>query len=174
VEVDLLAPEYGGRGNRHENQIIQDTKARKARGSDSIFDEFNRYQEVILEGRMPGGAKDSVRCKIAGPVPFLVMKGMAIGRRKPKDGYDIDFVIRNYPGGLDALVAEFKRDPDNPLVKEGLGKIRTKFESPDHVGPEYVVDFLEIVEPEDRSLRKRRAFETVSVLLDALGIEKVV
>lgn len=31
-----------------------------------------------------------MRCKIASPVPFLVMKGTAIGRGKPKDGYDIE------------------------------------------------------------------------------------
>lgn len=174
VELDLLSAEYGGRGKKHENQKIQDVKAKKARGSDLIFGETDRYEEVVLEGKLPSGAKDSVRCKIAGVVPFLVMKGMAIGRGKPKDGYDIEFVIANFPGGLEALVAEFKKDLDNPLVQEGLGKIRTKFESVEHIGPDYVTTFLEIDDPEDRELRQRRAFETVIAFLDALGIEKFV
>jgi hypothetical protein len=170
----LLSAEYGGRGKKHENQKIQDVKAKKARGSDLIFGETDRYEEVVLEGKLPSGAKDSVRCKVAGVVPFLVMKGMAIGRGKPKDGYDIEFVIANFPGGFEALVAEFKKDLDNPLVQEGLGKIRTKFESVEHIGPDYVTIFLEIDDPEDRELRKRRAFETVTSFLDALGIEKFV
>ena len=37
VEVDLLAPEYGGRSGRHENQFVQDVRARKARGCDLVF-----------------------------------------------------------------------------------------------------------------------------------------
>jgi len=174
VEVDLLAPEYGGRGKKHENQHIQDTKARKARGSDLVFDEVNRFTEVILEGALPSGAFDSLRCKVAGVVPFLVMKGMAIGRGKPKDAYDIEYVIHNYPGGRQALVAEFQRDMDNALVREGLGKIRTKFESPNHVGPDYVVTFLEIEDPVNREIRRREAFELVKDFLDALGIERFV
>lgn len=63
VEMDLLAPEYGGRSKRHENQFAQDTKARKARGCALVFD---RAQEVILEGVLPNGALDTVRCKVAG------------------------------------------------------------------------------------------------------------
>jgi hypothetical protein len=140
VEVDLLAPEYGGRGKKHENQHIQDTKARKARGSDLIFD--NRFKEIVIEGTLPNGALDSVRCKVAGVVPFLVMKGMALGRGKNKDAYDIEYVIRHYSGGVDALASEFKRDTNNALVQEGLGKIRAKFESANHSGPDDIATFL--------------------------------
>jgi len=115
VEVDLLAPEYGGRSERHENQFVQDTRARKARGCDLVF---TRVEEVILEGTLPNGARDTVRCRVAGIVPFLVMKGMALGRGKPKDAYDIEYVIRNYPGGIPAVVDLFKRDADNGLYKK--------------------------------------------------------
>lgn len=105
-------------------------KARKARGSDLIFGDENRYQELVLDGRLPGGAKDSVRCKVAGVVPFIIMKGMAIGRGKPKDGYDIEYVIANYPGGTEALVNEFKKELKNQLVQEGLGKMYPFGEAP--------------------------------------------
>ncbi|MCA9819110.1 MAG: hypothetical protein KC652_28675, partial [Cyanobacteria bacterium HKST-UBA01] len=60
----------------------------------------------------------------------------------------------------------------NPLVLEGLGKIRTKFESVEHVGPDYVATFFEIEDSDDRALRKRKAFETVNAFLEALCIEK--
>jgi len=170
VEVDLLAPEYGGRSRRHEHQFVQDTRARKARGCDLVFD---RVEEVILEGVLPNGARDTVRCKVAGVVPFLVMKGMALGRGKRKDAYDIEYVIRNYPGGSAQIVELFKRDISNKLVQEGLGRIRTKFETPDHAGPQDIADFLGVSDT-NRPLRKREAFEVVSELLDALEIEKFV
>jgi hypothetical protein len=174
VELDLLAPEYGGRGKKHENQLVQNARARKARGSDLLFDDRNRLTEVILEGALPNGSLDTVRCKVAGVVPFLVMKGMAIGRGKTKDAYDIEYVIHNYAGGVEALIAEFQNDLTNMLVQEGLGKIRTKFETVDHIGPNDVVTFLEIDDPENRAIRKRIAYETVSALLDALDIRKFV
>lgn len=166
VEVDLLAPEYGGRSKRHENQFVQDTKARKTRGCDLVF---SRSEEVILEGTLPNGARDTVRCKVAGVVPFLVMKGMALGRGKPKDAYDIEYVIRNYPGGVAAIIELFKQDVNNQLVQEGLGRIRTKFESINHVGPQDIVTFLGI-SPADQLVRRQEAFQVVSELLDALDI----
>ncbi|MBX9877886.1 MAG: hypothetical protein K2Y22_05455 [Candidatus Obscuribacterales bacterium] len=175
VEVDLLAPEYGGRSKKHEHQRIQDTKARKARGGDLIFGKFNHYEEIIIEGQLPGGAKASTKCKIAGVVPFLVMKGMALGRGKEKDSYDIEYVIRNYPGGLKALSEAFGSDKNNELVKEGLGKMRAAFETVDHVGPADIVTFEnENLDEDDRAIRRQKAFQTVKTFLDALDIEKVV
>ena len=172
--MDLLAPEYGGSGKKRESQTVQDTKARKAQGSDLIFEKGNHVTEIVLEGELPNGALDSVRCRIAGVVPFFVMKGMALGRGKPKDAYDIEYVIRNYPGGIESLVKEFSADAKNTLVLEGLGKIRTKFESINHAGPDDIARFLEISESDDRQLRKRQAFEIVSKFLDALSIQKFV
>jgi hypothetical protein len=115
-----------------------------------------------------------VKCKVAGVVPFIVMKGMAIGRGKPKDAYDIEFAIANYPAGIIALIEEFKSDIENPLIVEGLGRIRTKFQSPDHTGPDDIARFLEIDEPEAKAFRKRLAFENVVALLDGLGINRIV
>lgn len=167
VEVDLLAPEYGGRGKRHENQFVQDTRARKARGCDLVF---SRLEEVILEGTLPNGARDRVRCNVAGVVPFLVMKGMAIGRGKPKDAYDIEYVIRNYPGGIKVMTELFERDIKHKLVQEGLGRIRAKFETYEHAGPHDIANFLDVSE-ESKLFRRREAFDIVSELLDALKIE---
>jgi len=170
VEVDLLAPEYGGRSQRHENQFVQDTRARKARGCDLVF---SRVEEVILEGTLPNGARDSARCNVEGVVPFLVMKGMALGRGKPKDAYDIEYVIRNYPGGIAVIIELFEKDKDNKLVREGLGRIRAKFETINHTGPQDIVDFLGI-DAADQPVRRRDAFDLVTELLDALQIERFV
>lgn len=172
IGIDLLAPEYGGSGKQRESQALQDTRALKARGSDLIFDEHHRYTTIEMEGELPNGALDCVKCRVAGVVPFLVMKGMALRRNKPKDSYDIEYIIANFEGGLEALVKLFKRDSDHSLVKEGLGKIRRAFESADHTGPNDIVLFLGIAEPTAAKNRKGQAFETVNKFLDALAIEK--
>lgn len=168
VEVDLMAGEYGGTGKGHRTQKIQDARARKARGCDLAFESSIT---VTLEGELPDGGRDKVSLNVAGIVPFLVMKGMALyDRMKEKDAYDIYYCINNYPGGITKLVMEFRQYVNNKLVKEGLGKIRSKFVTVDHIGPKWVADFLEIEEKEDREIIIRRVYELVNELLDDLGI----
>jgi hypothetical protein len=166
VHVDLLAGEYEGTGKGRRHQSVQDVKARKARGCELAF-ELN--QEVPIEGALPGGAKDSARVRVASIVPFLVMKGMALADRlKEKDAWDLCYCMRNYPGGIEAIAAEFGPYVDHGLVKEGLSKIADKFASIDHVGPTFVADFEEVDDPEERESIKRDAYERVNHLLDLL------
>ncbi len=168
VEVDLMAGEYGGTGKGHRTQKVQDIRARKARGCDLAFDSSIA---VTLEGELPGGGKDKVNFKVAGIVPFLVMKGMAMYERmKEKDAYDIYYCIEHYPGGIERLASEFRPHLKNKLVIEGLEKIRSKFASVEHIGPKWVADFLEVTEKEDRDIIMRRAYEKISELLDILKI----
>lgn len=166
VQVDLLSGEYGGAGKKHRHQPVQDIKARKARGCDLAFE---LAEEVKIEGKLPSGAKDSALVKVAGIVPFLVMKAMALADRvKAKDAWDIYFCLRNYRGGNAALADAFQPHIKNKLVIEGLGKIREKFQSIEHFGPISCADFDEISDPDDRALRIRDAFERVNDLLTRL------
>ena len=93
-----------------------------------------------------------------------------LDRLKPKDAWDISFCVTHYPGGLDALVREFRPHLANGLVAEGLRKIREKFLSPIHIGPKSVADFEEITDREARDLRQRDAFERIDHLLGQLGV----
>ncbi|MEC4685087.1 MAG: hypothetical protein VST71_05070 [Nitrospirota bacterium] len=168
VEVDLMAGEYGGTGKGHRTQKVQNVRARKARGCDLAFD---TPVTVTLEGELPEGGRNRVSFKVAGIVPFLVMKGMAMHERmKEKDAYDIFYCIEHFPGGARKLVEEFVPYNENRLVVEGLAKIRSKFASVDHVGPKWVGDFMETDNKEDREIIVRRAHEKVSELLDKLKI----
>ena len=89
------------------------------------------------------------------------MKGMALADRlKEKDAYDIYYRVRRYPGGLAALADAFR--PQMSLVREGLTKIKQKFLSPDHAGPKWVADFLEIADPAERAIQQRAAYERVA------------
>ncbi|MBD2181888.1 hypothetical protein H6S82_00280 [Planktothrix sp. FACHB-1355] len=168
VQVDFLAGEYEGSAKSHRTQEIQDIRARKARGCDLAFELFT---EVRISGTLPGGGIDSASLRVASIVPFLVMKGMALyDRLKEKDAWDIYFCLYNYPGGLDALVEEFKPHITRGLVREGLSKIAEKFASPSHIGPVFVSDFEELSDPVEREFLQRDAYERVNYLLTQLGI----
>ncbi len=168
VQVDLLSGEYGGAGKQRRHQSVQNIKARKARGCDLAF---LMAEDVKIEGALPNGGKDSVSVKVAGIVPFLVMKGMALADRlKAKDAWDIVFCLRNYRGGNAALAEAFRPHLRNNLLAEGMAKIHDKFQSVTHVGPVSCADFEEITDHEARDLRTRDAFERVNDLLQRLGI----
>lgn len=127
---------------------------------------------VQVEGQIPDGGRDQVTVRVAAIVPFLVMKGMALADRiKEMDAYDIVYCLRNYPGGLTALAKECRPHLGNELVREGLGKIRAKFASVDHVGPRWVADFEEVTDPDERGILQRRSYEEVNQWLDMLAIE---
>ena len=169
VEVDFLAGEYGGTGIRRRHQRAQGLRARKARAGDLAFDDFI---EVTVRGELPNGAKNEDTLKVAGVVPFLAMKGMAIwSRYDEKDAYDICYTIRNYPGGLYELAGIFKPHLENRLVLEGLQKIRAKFKEMDGLGPTAYADFLLATDSDERQLLLRDAYERVNYLLDELGVE---
>ena len=168
VPVDLLSGEYQGTGKSHRHQKIQGGLARKTRGCDLVFD---NPVVVTIEGKLPDGARDTVKVRVASIVPFLVMKGMALGERlKEKDAWDIYYCIQNYPGRLDKLIAEFRPHLRHALVREGLEKIAKHFASEKHVGPRFVADFEEIIDPDERELRERDAYEKVRYLLQKLGV----
>lgn len=165
IEVDFLSGEYGGTAGSRRHQNVQDIKARKARACDLAFSMFN---EVKVEGELPGGGRDSVMVKVAAIVPFLVMKGMALATRmKEKDAWDIYYCLNNYPRGLDALAAEIKEHLSNKLVREGFLNIAGKFASEKHIGPKMAADFEELPPGEQRDMLQRDAYEKVDYLLKA-------
>jgi hypothetical protein len=169
IEVDFLSGEYGGTTKSHRTQKVQDIRARKTRGCELAF-EYN--VPVKIKNRMPDGAVNEVEVKIAGIVPFLVMKGMALWESyKEKHAYDIYFAILHYPGGIDALLEVFNPLKSNNLIREGLGKIRAKFDAIDKPGPIWVVKFLEIDSLEEQERIQRDVFERVNTFLNGLQIE---
>ncbi len=167
VQVDFLSGEYEGTGKAHRTQAIQGMKARKARGCDLAFD---MVREISVEGEIPGGGLDRVTVRIASIVPFLVMKGMALDDRlKEKDAWDIYYCLIAYPGGIDALVEEFRPHLSHGLVREGLGKIATHFSSLKSLGPKFVADFEEAGDPEEVERIVRDAYERIHAFLNRLG-----
>lgn len=171
VEIDLLSAEYGGTTKSHRTQKVQGSlNVRKARGCDLVFE---HNISLPVKSIMPDGAENKVIIKVASVVPFLVMKGMAIWERmKEKDAYDIYYTVLHYPGGIDAIAEIFKPLSDNKLVKEGLGKILAKFENINSVGPNWVINFLNIEDDPDKEILRRDSFEKITTLIKKIGIEE--
>jgi len=166
VEVDFLTSEYGGTGKSRRTQIVQDMHPRKARGCDLAFE---MPTEILIKGILPDGGVDQTQIRVVSIVPFIIMKAFALGDRlKEKDAYDIYYCLKNYPGKLDGLLTEFQQYMNNTLVKEGLNILLDKFSSPEHIGPKFVADFLDITELEERATLQRDAFERVAFLLESL------
>lgn len=169
VQIDLLSAEYGGTSKQHRTQRVQGIKARKARGSDLVFENNSR---VVIKAKMPNGAYNEVAVKVSNIVPFIVMKGMTLWESaKEKHPWDIYFIIRHYPGGIDRLVELFGPFLDNKLVNEGLAKIERKFEFPDSVGPVWTANFEYQELTDMKKLIQRDAFERVNAFLDKLNIK---
>lgn len=165
VEIDFLAGEYGGTGRRHRTQHVQDLQPRKARGADLLFD---HAETRSIQARIPGGAKDTVSVRVAGVSPFIVMKASALDTRiKQKDAYDIWFVLANYPGGVEAVLGEFAPFGNHGLVLEAVEILKCKFESPEHIGPVAIAEFLDR-SGEDAEILQRDAFERVQALTRGL------
>lgn len=68
IGVDLLAGEYEGTSRSHRTQKIQDVRARKARGCELAF---QHAAEVLMDGSLPDGARDSAMVQIAAIIPSL-------------------------------------------------------------------------------------------------------
>ena len=164
VQVDLLSGEYGGTGRSRRTQKIQDIRPRKARGADIAFD---NPVHVKITGELPGGAKDTATIRVASIVPFIVMKAMAMrDRLKQKDPYDIYYCLQYFPGGIEEIAASFSLLRRNKLVREALGILAEKFNSPEHVGPIHITEFLQINGTDEADLTKRDAYERVKYLVE--------
>lgn len=167
VEVDLLGGEYGGTGSNHRTQAVQNVRVRKARGADLAFE---APREVIVSGVLPNGAADSVTVRVASIVPFLVMKAMALDQRlKAKDAWDIVYCLRNYRGGMDAIVVAFGPHLRHGLVQDGLRRLAGRFSSINDTGPVHVAEFDNVVDVDERNRIRREAFERVQHLIARLS-----
>jgi len=81
------------------------------------------------------------------------------------------YCLKNYDGGLEAVIEEFKPHLENGLISEGLQKIAKHFESIEHVGPTSVADFEEVFDEEERERIRRDAYEQVNEFLHRLGFK---
>ena len=150
VDVDFLSGKYGGDGG-NVSKHVDGIKTLPATGGNFAFD--FPPTDVKIEYMREDGAKDSGHVKVISVVPYLVMKTAALGRGKPKDAYDIYYMVDKYEGGVRTLVKEFMPYTDRELIREMCQKLDEKFASPQHAGPTDVVTFMGITEPANKKSR---------------------
>jgi hypothetical protein len=154
VKLDLLT------SHQHHQETFIDTSTAPfpASGTEYAFQDHS----VESIGR--------VDVRVASIVPLLVMKAYAIlDRDKPKDAYDLNFCLENFPGGIPALAAEFASVADDPAVREVFVRLAGRFRNEEDRGPR---DVVEVEEPmgEARAIRKFAVYTNVDDFLRAIGI----
>ncbi len=169
VDVDFLSGRYGGDGG-HVSKHIDGIKALPATGGNFAF-EFPPT-DVYIEYARPDGALDGGHVKVISIVPYLVMKAAALGRGKPKDAYDIYWMIDHYHGGVRALAEEFIPYRNRELIQTMCRKLDEKFASAAHAGPVDVSAFLGITDEEEQAYVRQDAYQKVHYLVNRLKEDK--
>lgn len=165
VDVDFLSGMYGG-DSGSKSKHVNGIKTLPATGGNFAFD--FPPTDVKIEYTRPDGVKDVGHVSVVSEIPYLVMKAMALGRGKPKDAYDIYCMITEYPGGVQALAERFLPYTDKQLIQKMREKLKEKFASVDHAGPEDLVSFLGLTDEVDIALKKQDAYQRVKYLVDYL------
>ena len=112
----------------------------------------SRDIEVRLLSSRVGGVEQVVEVNVAGLAGFLLAKSAAAhSRRKPKDWYDIAFVLlHNDTGGPDDA-AQAVLDcfgPELPAVRTALDDLLANFAAPGSQGPEAYAEQMMIDHPD--------------------------
>ena len=163
VQIDFLAPEYGGAPKKRRHQVIQDMLARKGRGTDIVFDQT----EIIhLSGPISSGANIELDIKVANVTACFVMKGVALGERtSEKDAYDLYMLARYYKEGPQSVLSELKKLGSHGLMKEALKNIEEQFKDVKSIGPVSVATFMGITDKEEYDRITRDAYELLQFII---------
>lgn len=171
MRVDLLASAYGGTGNRHRHQRIQDVLIRKVAGIDIAFSNNELFE---IEGVLPNSARYTVDIRICGVTALLTMKTIAFSDdvSRIKDVYDMHSILRNYKEGVKSVVEVTKPFTENKLFLNAVSKMRKLFETIDSVGPVGFADFMlpENKSSEDWEVYRRNMYETIQDFLKLLSL----
>ncbi len=102
------------------------------------------FVRVEIEGTTLDGAQTTQQIKVCGPAAYLVLKGLAMGKRgKNKDDYDAYYIVRNHSAlhSFGKRFADFVHDRNTRAV-EALEVYRARFHAPDSVGSIAVSQFV--------------------------------
>lgn len=141
VLVDFMtplarAPEEAGKVLTLES----DFGAVQVPGLDLAFRDHLRVS-LSREGAAAGAEKRQIT--VCGHGAFVVLKALAHRvRNEHKDAYDIYYVLRQLPGGMEAAEARMRPLLDDSHTKEALRMLGEDFAGPDAIGSRRVAEFL--------------------------------
>lgn len=130
---------------------------------------------VVRDLVLLDGARSSVEFQVANLAPFVALKADAyLDRRKPKDAYDLVYVLRWWNGGPVAAAAAVAASPiaGEPFVLSAIQRVLGEFAAPDRVG---AVDYAALAaadRTEAETVRARNeAVLVVRQFFEALGLD---
>jgi hypothetical protein len=166
VEVDLLAPvtPRGGAGHRHE-RIGGEPLARRTEGAELVRTAFVDQE---IAGLLPDGRPNRVSVRVATPAALVILKALAMGQRdKPKDAYDIDYLLGHI--GIGDIAAGIIAMGHVGSVMKAVGILADKFRSIDAIGPASVALYRRVpLRSPEADQVKALAFARVGQLLRRL------
>ena len=98
---------------------------------------FRDSVAVVRELVLLDGACSNVEFQVANLAPFVALKADAyLDRRKPRDAYDLVYVLRWWDGGPVAAAAAVAASPiaGEPFVLSAIKRVLGEFAGPDRVG----------------------------------------
>ena len=153
--------------------LVEDFRVQEVNGADLAI---RLAEDFRLNGTMQGGGTNTVTISVCSIPAFLAMKGFAVEKRhKQKDAYDIYYVIRNYPDGIQALAEACRPVLNEPEGLEGYGYIDGKFAAFDAYGPTSVRKFVEetdVLQERTPDQWQQDAFGVVDQWLKQLGLRE--
>lgn len=165
VELDLLKPK-DAKLVKHRPPIVGGLRVQDIDGLELAIE---HSQEVRLHGHDRKGREDSATIRVVGPEAFLVLKGLALGkRREAKDCYDVYYVIRNVPDGPERLGESCRELLSHPRAQEAYREIRDKFSGIERYGPSTVMEFLRGYDAQDEDIILMDAYQQVTSWADAV------
>ncbi len=170
IIVDFLMPRDATIA-KNVPPLVADFAVQRADGAELAL---RFYQLVAIDGDMPDGGKNRVQIAVASIPALLAMKGYALANRhKQKDAYDIYYSIRNFPGGIEALVAAARPLLEFETAMTGYRHIAEKFRAPDDFGPTSVRQFVDrpdMLAERTADQWQQDAFGQVDAFLTASGL----
>jgi hypothetical protein len=132
VEVDLLAPATprSGVSHRHE-RIGGEPLARRTDGAELVRTGHVTHE---IAGLLPDGRRNRVAVRVATPAAIVILKALAMGQRdKPKDAYDIDYLLAHV--GIEEVADGIAAFGGVDVVARARVILAQRFASIDAIGP---------------------------------------
>lgn|GEM_PF-1837941 len=101
---------------------------------------------AIIPPGIPTDAAEPVFITVPKPHIAIVLKGLALGHRdNPKDAYDLYFLLRNYPGGIEKAVADLRGLLHHPVVIPSIRYINDAFSE---INSKQITDVTDQIAPQ--------------------------
>jgi hypothetical protein len=128
---------------------------------------------VVLDGQTLRGEHATRAVWVCGPASFTVLKARANHlREKPKDAFDLQYVLANVPAGVSAIAADLRGMMADADAAEAVAFMEHDFKQLDSVGPRRAAYFAygprTTANQEDHDLMQASAHAYVQRLLREL------